>query len=177
MKVFSFFNYLRDQYILPYFYYKKYKMPAFELYKYVDYFREYDKWIYKLPLPDDLKILDIGADYGSLYYYLKHEGYNIVRYKPYDPLIFRTFVIDYYEFIDDYNFIKIDCEGCEYDIIKEGIDYTLLKNVIIVIAFHFKENYDRDAFNILKEICPYRVFSTGNEVIYTNRARVKVIRV
>ncbi|MGC8567612.1 MAG: FkbM family methyltransferase, partial [Caldisphaera sp.] len=141
MKLISFFNYLKDQYFLPQIYYKKYKFPVFETYKYVNYFREYDKWIGKLDLPEYLKILDIGSDYGSLFYYLKLKGYKIKRYKPYDPLIFRTFVIDYYEFTDDYNFIKIDCEGCEYDVIKD-IDYTLFRNKTVAIAFHFKENYD-----------------------------------
>jgi hypothetical protein len=170
MKLFSFFNYLKDQYFLPLIYYKRYKFPVFGSYKFINYFREYDEWIGRLDLPEYLKILDIGSDYGSLYYYLKSKGYKILKYRPYDPLIFRPFVVDYYEFADDYNFIKIDCDGCEYDIIKD-IDYTLFRNKTVAIAFHFKENYDRVAFNKLMEFCSYRIFSTGNEVIYANNIK------
>jgi hypothetical protein len=174
MKLISFLNYLKDQYFLSYIYYKKYRMPVFELYKYVDYFREYDKWVDKLNLLDNLRILDIGSDYGSLFYYLKVKGFNIIEYKIFDYLIFKSFTWkDYYNLFIDYDFIKIDCEGCEYEIFSR-INVNLLdENKIYAVALHKNEFYDERVYNEVRKVCPYRIFVFGDgiEEIYTNKIK------
>jgi hypothetical protein len=54
--VMSFMKYIKNQYIKPVKYYKKYKMPTLSSSQIVDYFDEYDQWIHKLSLRKDLKI-------------------------------------------------------------------------------------------------------------------------
>ncbi|MGC8573860.1 MAG: hypothetical protein ACP5L0_07715, partial [Caldisphaera sp.] len=65
----SLIKYLINQYLIPLKIRKKYDIPFLNTYLYIDYFHEYSQWIPKLTLPKNLKILDIGSDYGSLYYY------------------------------------------------------------------------------------------------------------
>jgi hypothetical protein len=157
-------------------------MPVFELYKYVNYFREYDKWIGKLDLPEYLQILDIGGDYGSLFYYLKVKGFNIVNYEIYDYLVFKPVVINEFmvnDFINElfrFNFIKVDCEGCEYGIFKRiSISKILDKNDrdVYAVALHKNGFYDERVYNEIREVCPYRIFVSddGIEEIYTNKIK------
>jgi hypothetical protein len=170
--IMSFFKYIKNQYIKPVKYYKKYKMPALFSFQFVDYLDEYDRWVYKLPLPNPLKMLDIGSDYGSLYYYLRYHNYDIVKYKPYDYLIFRPFTNNNYaELFQDYDFIKIDCEGCEFEIFK-NMDLNLLdKNKIYAIAVHKNGLYDEEVVTKIKSFCKYKIFTVNEEEIYTNRTR------
>ena len=153
---------------------KYYKLTDFDLFnsvKFVDYFNEYSVWINKIKLPLNLKILDIGSDYGSLYYYLKWKGYIIEKYKPYDYLIFQPFTTDNInEFYNDYNFIKLDCEGCEFELFKY-IDLDRIQNKKLAIAIHENSYYDQNIAQRIISICPYQIFKIGFERIYTNSLR------
>ncbi len=166
----SFLKYIKNQYIKPSKYYKRYNAPFFNVSKFIDYMDEYDKWVYKLPLPKNLKILDIGSDYGSLYYYLQYHNYNIIKYKPYDYIIFNPFE-NFNEIYENYNFIKIDCEGCEFEIFKNININSLNNDTIYAIAIHKNKNYDEEVFKKIQSFCKYKIFSIGNEEIYTNKVR------
>jgi len=153
---------------------KYYKLTGFDLFnsvKFADYFNEYSVWINKLDLPKDLKILDIGSDYGSLYHYLKYRGFNIIDYNPYDYSIFKPFTInDIKEFYNNYNFIKVDCEGCEFEIFKY-VDINKIKDKALAIAIHENSYYDQNIAQRIISICPYQIFKIGFETIYTNSLR------
>ncbi|MFP3257519.1 MAG: hypothetical protein RXO36_06955 [Candidatus Nanopusillus acidilobi] len=153
---------------------KYYKITGFDLFnsvKFADYFNEYSVWVNKLDLPKDLKILDIGSDYGSLYHYLKYRGFNIIEYNPYDYSIFKPFTInDINEFYNNYNFIKVDCEGCEFEIFKY-VDINKIKDKALAIAIHENSYYDQNIAQRIISICPYQIFKIGFETIYTNSLR------
>jgi len=153
---------------------KYYKLTGFDLFnsvKFADYFNEYFIWVDKLDLPKDLKILDIGSDYGSLYHYLKYRGFNIIEYNPYDYSIFKPFTInDINEFYNNYNFIKVDCEGCEFEIFKY-VDINKIKDKALAIAIHENSYYDQNIAQRIISICPYQIFKIGFETIYTNSLR------
>jgi hypothetical protein len=168
--VMSIIKYIKNQYIKPVKYYKMYKIPALSSSQLVDYFDEYDQWIHKLSLQKDLKILDIGSDYGSLYYYLKYHKFNVIKYRPYDYLIFQPFIPgEYHKLFQDYNFIKIDCEGCEFEIFKEVDINALDNNITYAIAVHKNEKYNEEIARKIQTFCPYKIFSIGFEDIYTNK--------
>jgi len=158
-------------------YYQLTRWDLFDYPKFVSYFLEYDQWLKDLMkfMPSVLYILDIGSDYGSMYYYLKNILYkDIAKYTPYDYCIFKPFTKDNInEFYDDYNFIKIDCEGCEYEIFRH-IDLDRLYKPIAV-AIHYNKYYDEKVANLIKDNFPYLIFNTGNEYIYTNIKNGRVI--
>ena len=152
---------------------KYYQLTQWDLFnypKFIDYFIEYDQWLKDLMkfMPSILYILDIGSDYGSMYYYLKNVLHKeIVKYTPNDYCIFKPFTIkDIDEFYSDYNFIKIDCEGCEYEIFRY-IDLDRYHKPTAV-AIHYNEYYDEKIANLIKNYFPYLIFNTGFEYIYTN---------
>jgi len=152
-------------------YYQKTGWDIFMPTRFVDYFNEYSEWVGKVNLPKDLRILDIGSDYGSLYHYLKYRGFNIIEYSPYDYLIFKPFTMnDINEFYNDYNFIKVDCEGCEFEIFK-FVDMDKIKDKILAIAIHENNLYNIDIAQKITTICPYQIFKIGIETIYTNSLR------
>ena len=159
-------------------YYQMTKWDLFDYPKFIDYFIEYDQWLRELviPLPKWLFVLDIGSDYGSLYYYLKNVLHKeIAKYTPYDYCIFKPFTKkDIDEFFKDYNFIKIDCEGCEYEIFKQ-VNIDRLKEKPIAIALHYNEYYDEKIANLIKDNFPYLIFNTSYEYIYTNIRNGRVI--
>ena len=154
---------------------KYYNMTGFDLFnpvKFADYFNEYAGWVGKLNLPKELKVLDVGSDYGSLYYYLKWKGFKLNKYNPYDYLIFKPFTVDdIKEFYDNYNFIKVDCEGCEFEIFKY-VDMDKIKDKILAIAIHENKLYNINIAQKITTICPYQIFKIGIETIYTNSLRV-----
>jgi len=153
---------------------KYYKITGFDLFnpvKFADYFNEYSIWVDKLDLPKELKVLDIGSDYGSLYHYLKYKGFNITEYNPYDYVIFKPFTMnDINEFYNDYNFIKVDCEGCEFEIFKY-VDMDKIKDKVLAIAIHENKAYNINIAQKITSICPYQIFKIGFETIYTNFLR------
>jgi len=152
-------------------YYKKTRWDIFMPTKFIDYFNEYNMWIDKLNLPEDLMILDIGSDYGSLYHYLKYRGFNIIEYNPYDYSIFKPFTINNInEFYNNYNFIKVDCEGCEFELFKY-IDLSKILDKTLVIAIHENEIYNINIAQKIVETCPYLIFRVGNESLYTNKVK------
>jgi hypothetical protein len=117
-------------------------------------------------------MLDIGSDYGSLYYYLRYHNYDIVKYKPYDYLIFRPFTNNNYaELFQDYDFIKIDCEGCEFEIFKNINIDALDMNKIYAIAMHKNGLYNDEVVRKIKSFCKYKIFTVNEEEIYTNKVR------
>jgi hypothetical protein len=159
-------------------YYQLTQWNIFDYPKFIDYFIEYDQWLKDLMkfMPSILYILDIGSDYGSMYYYLKNVLHKeIAKYIPYDYCIFKPFTRnDIDEFFNDYNFIKIDCEGCEYEIFKY-VDIDRLKRKPIVIAIHYNEYYDEKIANLIKDNFPYFILNMGFEYIYTNIMNGRVI--
>jgi len=110
------------------------------------YYIEYSEWFNKLKFDNFvLKILDIGSDrWNTFYHYLKFRGFNIDYYEGYD-INYHLVIRGNGKFIDkenlsieifneklklDFNLIKIDCEGCEYDLLdlmgfKKGIKYSI----------------------------------------------------
>jgi len=159
-------------------YYQMTKWDLFDYIKFIDYFIEYDQWLKNLMkfMPSILYIFDIGSDYGSKYYYLKNVLHKeIAKYTPYDYCIFKPFTKkDIDEFFSDYNFIKIDCEGCEYEIFRY-VDIDRLKRKPIVIAIHYNKYYNEKIANMIKDHFPYLIFNTGYEYIYTNIKNGEVV--
>jgi len=111
------------------------------------YYIEYSEWFNKLKFDNEisLRVFDIGSDrWNTFYYYLKFRGFVIDYYEGYD-INYHTIIKDNKKFIDkenlsieifneklklDFNLIKIDCEGCEYDLLnimgfKKGIKYSI----------------------------------------------------
>jgi len=110
------------------------------------YYIEYSEWFNKLKFDNfALKVLDIGSDrWNTFYHYLKSKGFNIDYYEGYD-INYHTIIKSNGKFIDkenlsieifnkklnlDFNLIKIDCEGCEYDLLnlmdfKKEIKYSI----------------------------------------------------
>jgi len=110
------------------------------------YYIEYSEWFNKLKFDNfALKVLDIGSDrWNTFYHYLRFRGLNIDYYEGYD-INYHTIIKSNGKFIDrenlsieifnkklklDFNLIKIDCEGCEYDLLnlmdfKKEIKYSI----------------------------------------------------
>ena len=110
------------------------------------YYIEYSEWFNKLKFDNIiLKVLDIGSDrWNSFYHYLKFRGFNIDYYEGYD-INYHSIIKGQEKFIDkenlsveifneklklDFNLIKIDCEGYEYDLLdlmefRKGIKYSI----------------------------------------------------
>jgi len=111
------------------------------------YYIEYSEWFNKLKFNNEInfRVLDIGSDrWNTFYYYLKFRGFVIDYYEGYD-INYHTIIKDNKKFIDkenlsieifneklklDFNLIKIDCEGCEYDLLNvmgfnKGIKYSI----------------------------------------------------
>ena len=111
------------------------------------YYIEYSEWFNKLKFDDkiNLKVLDIGSDrWNTFYHYLNFRGFSIYYYEGYD-INYHTIIKGNGKSIDnenlsveifneklklDFNLIKIDCEGCEYDLLnimsfKKGIKYSI----------------------------------------------------
>jgi len=110
------------------------------------YYIEYSEWFNKLKFGNiNIKVLDIGSDrWNTFYHYLKSKGFNIDYYEGYD-INYHTIIKNNGKFIDkenlsveifneklklDFNLIKIDCEGCEYDLLnlmdfRKGIKYSI----------------------------------------------------
>jgi len=110
------------------------------------YYIEYSEWFNRLSFDNiNLKVLDIGSDrWNTFYYYLKFKGFDIDYYEGYD-INYHIIIKGNNKFIDkenlsieifneklkfDFNLIKIDCEGCEYDLLslmdfKKGIKYSI----------------------------------------------------
>jgi len=111
------------------------------------YYVEYSEWFNKLKFDNgnNLKVLDIGSDrWNTFYHYLKFRGFYIDYYEGYDinyHIIIRngqelidkenlTVEIFIGKIIAGFNLIKIDCEGCEYDLLdlmefRKGIKYSI----------------------------------------------------
>ena len=147
------------------------------------YYIEYSEWFNKLKLDNiNLKIFDIGSDrWNSFYRYLKFRGFNISYYEGYD-INYHLIIKGNEKFIDkenlsieifneklklDFNLIKIDCEGCEYDLLnlmlfKKGIKYS--------IAIHnFKGLEYR--FNFWKE----ELKNSGFKLAYVTRDKLEYL--
>ena len=166
----SFIKYQRNKLLIKK-YYKKTGWDIFMPTRFVDYFNEYNMWVDKINLPKDLRILDIGSDYGSLYHYLKYKGFNIIEYNPYDYSIFKPFTTNNInEFYNDYNLIKMDCKGCEFELFKY-IDLSKILDKTLVIAIHENEKYDFNIAHKIVETCPHLIFRVGNEFLYTNKVK------
>jgi len=110
------------------------------------YYIEYSEWFNKLRFYNiNLKVFDIGSDrWNSFYYYLKFKGFDIDYYEGYD-INYHTIVRNGQKLIDKenliieifigkisagFNLIKIDCEGCEYNLLNlmsfnKGIKYSI----------------------------------------------------
>ena len=110
------------------------------------YYIEYSEWFNKLKFDNiNLKVLDIGSDrWNTFYYYLKFKGFDIDYYEGYD-INYHTIIRNGQKLIDKenltieifigkilagFNLIKIDCEGCEYDLLglmlfRKGIKYSI----------------------------------------------------
>ena len=138
------------------------------------YYREYDAWISKLNIDknESLEILDIGCDRSqSLKRYLEFENYKIERYVGYDILLNTPFKRDdVSEFYLNYNFVKMDCEGCEYEIFQGVSKEDLVKmfdHKYIAIALHkggkFNEKFDADVYEKITSTLPHKIFITGNK--------------
>jgi len=129
-----------------------------------DYYVEYSDWFDKLKLNKEinLRVFDAGCDlWNTFYYYLKYKGFNIGYYEGYDinyhiiikrnekiidkeslsPDLFRK-KVEYY-----FNFIKLDCEGCEYDLLD---NITFKRGNIYSIAIHNFKGLE-DNFNLWKD--------------------------
>jgi len=112
-----------------------------------EYYVEYSEWVDKLKLDRkiNLRVFDIGSDlWNTFYYYLKFNGFNINYYEGYD-INYHTVIKGNEKIINkeslsldlfkrkleyDFNLIKIDCEGCEYDLLDVmefecGIKYSI----------------------------------------------------
>jgi len=145
------------------------------------YYNEYDVWVPRLSIDksEPLRMLDIGSDkMESLRRYLTVNGYNITKYTGYELQLGTPFTRnDRFEFYGDYNFIKMDCEGCEYAIFHEvnvSELHKMFDNKYVIIALHnngmFAPRFDKPVSDAIKQILPYKLFETkdGFEVMYTN---------
>ena len=125
----------------------------------LQYFMEYDQWIKKLRLKDRISVFDIGCDsYASLFDYLIFHGFKHVQYIGHDIDIYLnilylngeiTYLNDRLELRDfvygEFHnpFIKIDCEGCEYQYLNT-IYKTLNPWTSYSIALHDSKEYHKD---------------------------------
>ena len=137
------------------------------------YYREYDHWIPKLRIDKSkqLKILDIGCDINqSLKKYLEYKNYKIEKYVGYDVLLNTPFKREnIFEFYGDYNFIKMDCEGCEYEIfgdVPEDKIAKLLDHEYVAVGLHrggqFERKFDDRVYRAITSILPHKVFVVDN---------------
>ncbi len=137
------------------------------------YYREYAQWIPKLRIDKSrpLRILDIGCDRNqSLKRYLEFKNYKIERYVGYDLLLGTLFTRNNLgEFYLDYNFVKMDCEGCEYEIfgdIPEEKIVKLLDHEYVAVGLHrggqFERKFDERTYRAITSILPRKVFVVGN---------------
>jgi hypothetical protein len=54
--------------------------------------------------------------------------------------------------IDKIDFLKIDCEGAEYEIIAQSSDDSLMKASIISMEFHDMKNVDQTAQTLINRL-------------------------
>jgi len=132
------------------------------------YYIEYSEWFNKLRFDNiNLKVLDIGSDrLNTFYHYLKFRGFNIDYYEGYD-INYHLVIKGNGKFIDkenlsieifnkklklDFNLIKIDCEGCEYDFLnlmgfKKGIKYSIAIHNFKGLGYRFNSwKYELENF-------------------------------
>jgi hypothetical protein len=147
------------------------------------YYMEYEIWIPQMKINKrlPLRILDIGSDDTySMKNYLMRNQYDIANYNPYDLKIDKPFTsMDMNEFYKNYNFVKMDIEGMEYEIFKKA-SVEELKNMFankyVAIALHNAtvsgDLYSEKIYENIKSALLDRIFFTqwNNEIeeIYTD---------
>ncbi|MGC8483948.1 MAG: hypothetical protein ACP5OE_09935, partial [Thermodesulfobium sp.] len=103
--------------------------------------------------------------------YLNFKNYKIEKYVGYDILLNTPFTKENFnEFYLDYNFIKMDCEGCEYEVFKD-IPIEKLRELFdgkyVAIALHkggmFDKTFNEDVYKNITSILPHKIFLTGNK--------------
>jgi len=125
----------------------------------LQYFMEYDQWIIKLKLRDRISVFDIGCDnYASLLDYLILHGFKHIHYIGHDIDTYLNIVylngdimhLDDKIYLTDFDyenfhnpFIKVDCEGCEYQYLNT-IYKTLNLWTSYSIALHDYEEVHKD---------------------------------
>ncbi len=163
-----------------------------------EYFIEYDKWVRKLHLKNNLYVFDIGCDnYISLFHYLIMRGFTNIHYIGYDVKVyvnviheehnisFTDYFINEKISLEDFlyapetnKFLKVDCEGCEYDYMPL-IYNTLSYRIAYAIALHKSEDRMGDFLywsNILLDNGFKMVYKIGSsdfmEYLYIRRRRI-----
>ena len=148
--------------------------------KELGYYLEYDRWFRKLRLKDRLSVFDIGCDqYLSLFHYLLLHGYRYIHYIGNDIglsanlIYYNGDIINFKEnvLLDSFiygslhnKFIKIDCEGCEYEYLPL-IYKSLSPDISYSIALHFSHEHYEDFqywYEILLDNGFKLAYRTGN---------------
>jgi len=119
-------------------------------------------------------ILDIGADFGlSPKFFIDHGAKQVIAYSPMrqkrqfkDPRI--IWIREYWQgriSQEDYaDFLKIDCEGCEY---QKPVDFYVHYYDEALIAIHdLGDKRFREYFEALTAKGAVLVYHTGNEYLF-----------
>jgi len=117
-------------------------------------------------------ILDIGADFGlSPKFFIDHGAVRVIAYSPLrqkrqfkDPRI--QWKREYWQgriSQQDYaDFLKMDCEGCEY---YEPVGFYFLYPEALIAIHDLGEGRFREYFDVLSKKCVL-IYQTGNEHVF-----------
>ena len=120
-------------------------------------------------------VLDIGADFGlSPKFFIDHGAKKVIAYSPMRQK--RQFRDPKIEWIREYwrgeervaDFLKIDCEGCEYN---RPVDFYLLYPEVLIAIHDLGDERFREYFETLSKKGAVLVYHTGKEYLFYWRRR------